>query len=206
MESSTKTVAPGPTLIHRPATIVKRLDLPALFPTAQPLEVELGSGDGSFLAQWAQRHPERNYLGVERLLGRLRKLDRKGQRAGLGNLRLIRMEASYVVEFLLPPASLAALHLYFPDPWPKRRHHKNRLVNERFAELTARVLRPDGMIFLRTDDPAYFLQMTTVFAADGRFQAVATPAELQAVTTDFERSFHARGVATLRAAYQRRAR
>src|SRR5262249_40908789 len=148
-----------PTLIYRPATIVHRLDLTVLFPQSRPLEVELGSGDGSFLAQWAQRHPERNYFGVERLLGRLRKLDRKGQRAGLHNLRLIRMEAAYFVEFLLPPASVAALHIYFPDPWPKRRHRKHRLVNERFAELAAQALRPGGAIFLRTDDADYFSQM-----------------------------------------------
>jgi tRNA (guanine-N7-)-methyltransferase len=204
MESSQKTAAPVPTLIHRPATIVDRLDLPALFPKPQPLEVELGSGDGSFLAQWAQRHPERNFFGVERLLGRLRKLDRKGQRAGLLNLRLVRMEASYFVEFLLPPASVATVHLYFPDPWPKRRHHKNRLVNERFAEITAQALVPGGVIFLRTDDADYFSQMTTVFSLNKLFHAVETPADLQAVATDFERDFHSRGVATLWAAYRLR--
>src|ERR1041385_1397626 len=114
------------------------------------------------------------------------KLDRKGRRAGLLNLRLIRMEASYVLEFLLPPSSVEALHVYFPDPWPKRRHRQNRLVNERFTELTAQVLRPGGVIYLRTDDADYFSQMTSVFAANERFQAVETPAELQAVVTDFE--------------------
>lgn len=202
MESSHKIALPAPTLIHRPASIVDRLDLAALFLQCQPLEVELGSGDGSFLAQWAERHPERNYFGVERLLGRLRKLDRKGRRAGLRNLRLIRMEASYVVEFLLPPASVAALHIYFPDPWPKRKHRKNRLVNERFAELTARALMPGGGVFLRTDDADYFSQMTGVFTADRRFRAVETPADLQVVVTDFEREFHARGVSTRRAAYE----
>jgi tRNA (guanine-N7-)-methyltransferase len=204
MQPPSPTPSAIPTLIHRPATIVNRLDLAALYPKPQPLEVELGSGDGSFLAQWAQRHPERNYFGVERLLGRLRKLDRKGRRAGLLNLRLIRMEASYVLEFLLPPSSVEALHVYFPDPWPKRRHRQNRLVNERFTELTAQVLRPGGVIYLRTDDADYFSQMTAVFAANERFQAVETPAELQAVVTDFERGFQSRGVATLGAAFQQR--
>src|SRR5215470_2143609 len=93
---------PAPaTLVHRPPSYVERLDLSKLFAEAQPLEVELGSGDGSFLAHWAARHPQRNFLGVERLLGRLRKLDRKGRRAGLGNLRLLRIEASYCLTWLL---------------------------------------------------------------------------------------------------------
>ncbi len=173
-----------------------------MFPVSRPLEVELGSGDGSFMAKWAALWPDRNFLGVERLLGRLRKLDRKGQRGGLQNLRLMRIEASYFLEYLLPLASVTALHLYFPDPWPKRKHRKNRLVNERFPELVSRVLVPNGVMYLRTDDEDYFAQMLEVFAAEKRFVPVETPVDMMAVITDFERGFHARGVATQRAAYR----
>ncbi|MBI4327551.1 MAG: tRNA (guanosine(46)-N7)-methyltransferase TrmB, partial [Chloroflexi bacterium] len=148
------------TWIFRPASYVERLKPDQIFPASQPLEVELGSGDGSFLAAYARLHPERNFLGVERLLGRLRKLDRKGMRAGLSNLRLIRVEASYLLEYLLPHASVCVLHVYFPDPWPKRRHHKNRLVNARFTDLACQALAPKGVIYLRTDDADYFAQMT----------------------------------------------
>ena len=196
------TPATATSLIYRPSSWVERLPLSGMFPVARPLEVELGSGDGSFLAQWAKLVSERNFLGVERLLGRLRKLDRKGQRAGLTNLRLMRIEASYFLEFLLPLASVEALHIYFPDPWPKRRHRKNRLVNERFPELVARVLVPAGVVYLRTDDEDYFGQMLEVFAADKRFAFMETPNDLAAVVTDFERGFQARGVATRRAAYR----
>ena len=192
-----------PTLIHLPESFVERLDPGKLFPLQQPLEVELGSGDGSFLAQWAKLNPQTNFFGVERLLGRLRKLDRKGRRAGLENLRGMRIEASYCVEFLLPPASVSALHIYFPDPWPKRKHRKNRLVNEAFTEVTAQSLVTDGIVYLRTDDLDYFQQMTAVFGANRKFQQVETPAELQAVLTDFERGFLARGVQTNRAAYRK---
>ena len=201
-------IAPEPlakrpaTLIHRPASPFEPLRLETMFFRPQPLEVELGSGDGSFLAQYAQQHPERNFLGVERLLGRLRKLDRKGQRAGLQNLQLIRLEAAYLVEYLLPRAAVVALHVYFPDPWPKRKHRKNRLVNERFTELAHQVLSPGGVVFLRTDDPDYFEQMTRVFAMNPNFQAGETPVSLSAVVTDFERNFHLRGVPTLRAAFR----
>ena len=194
----------APSLIYRPASWVERLPLAAMFAHPHPLEVELGSGDGSFLARWAEARPEQNFLGVERLLGRLRKLDRKARRAGLANLRLLRIEAGYFLEYLLPPASIRTLHVYFPDPWPKRKHRKHRLINERFPGLAAKVLAPSGIVYLRTDDADYLAQMQEVFAAENRFQAVETPAELSAVVTDFERTFQARGVATLRAAYQLR--
>lgn len=191
-------------LIHKPFSLVERLPLPEMFPSALPLEVELGSGDGSFLAQWAEAHPERNFLGVERLLGRLRKLDRKGQRRGLRNLQLVRIEASYFLGYMLPPASVRALHIYFPDPWPKRKHRRHRLIQEPFLAIAARALEPDGIVYLRTDDEDYFTQMVAVFGASAQFKPVETPPELMAVVTDFERNFLLRGVATRRAAYQRK--
>jgi len=194
---------PAPTLVHRPASYFERLDLDRLFARTQPLEVELGSGDGSFLAHYAAAKPDRNFIGVERLLGRLRKLDRKGLRARLDNLRLLRIEASYCLEYLLPPHSVAALHIYFPDPWPKKKHRKHRLINERFSTLAWHALAPGGAVYLRTDDEDYFGQMTEVFAADARFQPGVSPADLASVLTDFEREFNARGIATRRAAYQR---
>jgi tRNA (guanine-N7-)-methyltransferase len=193
----------GRTLIYKPASYVQKLDWNNVFERVQPIEVELGSGDGSFLANYAKLHPERNFLGVERLLGRLRKLNKKGLRAGLTNLALIRLEASYVIDFLIPPASIDALHIYFPDPWPKRKHRKNRLINERFTEIVANALRANGIIYLRTDDLDYFAQMKRVFDANVRFEAIETPSELAAVVTDFERNFHLRGVATNRAAYRK---
>lgn len=169
---------------------------------AQPLEVELGSGDGSFLAKWAGANPAVNFLGIERLLGRLRKLDRKGQRLALRNLRLMRIEASYFLEYLLPHHSTTALHIYFPDPWPKRKHRKYRLVNARFPEVAAQALVEGGIVYLRTDDDDYFTQMREVFAASPRFVEMETPAELAAVVTDFEREFNAKGIQTNRAAYR----
>ena len=172
-----------------------------MFEAPRPLQEEMGSGDGSFLAQWAKACPDRNFLGVERLLGRLRKLDRKAQRAGLKNLRLLRIEAGYFLEFVLPPASVNALHVYFPDPWPKRKHRKNRLIGERFPGLAAKVLVPGGAVYLRTDDEDYFAQMREVFRAHSGFSPIETPSELAAVITDFERGFQTRGIGALRAAY-----
>ena len=92
-------------MIYPLTSILDRIELARLFSKPQPLEVELGSGDGSFLAEYAARHPERNFIGVERLLGRLRKLDRKGRRAGLANLRGVRIESAYFLEYT-PAAAL----------------------------------------------------------------------------------------------------
>jgi len=190
-------------LIYELTSITDRLDLTRLFPKPQPVEVELGCGDSTFIVQYAACHPNRNFIGVERLLGRLRKLDRKGRRAGLTNLRGIRIESGYFLEYLLPPESISALHVYFPDPWPKRKHQHKRLINQRFPELARAVLVRGGTVYLRTDNPEYHAQMTTVFGASNAFCPIETPAALRAFVTDFERDFLAQGVQTLYAAYQR---
>lgn len=190
----------SPSLIFRPPSYVDRLDLARIFPNVQPLEVELGAGDGSFLIQWARANPQHNFLGIERLLGRIRKIERKAARAGLKNIRLMRIEAAYFLEYLLPRRSVASLHIYFPDPWPKRKHRRHRLINQAFVETCARALAPGGRIFIRTDDPDYFAQITSVLEASPSFVPAETPEPLAAIHTDFERDFQQRGVQTLRTA------
>ena len=187
--------------IYELSSILERLDLTKLFPESRPLEVELGSGDGSFLVEYAKRHVDRNFLGVERLLGRIRKLGRKSKRAELINFRAIRIESTYLLEFLLPKKSVSALHIYFPDPWPKRKHKRHRLINERFQVVASQALAPGGRIYLRTDHPEYYAQMLQVFQPCHLFTPVETPLDLAEILTDFERDFQAQGIATLRAAY-----
>ncbi len=174
----------------------------ALFPSAQPLEIELGAGDGGFLCEWAAREPGRNFIGVERLLGRLRKIERKATRRGLANVRCVRIEAGYFLRHLVPTRSVSALHVYFPDPWPKRRHWRHRLVSEQFPHLAARVLLPGGRVYLRTDHEGYFAQMRSVFAAFRSFTPQPTPPQLAEVTTDFEKEFRSAGVRMFQAAYE----
>jgi tRNA (guanine-N7-)-methyltransferase len=175
----------------------------ALFAREQPLHVELGAGDGSFLAAYAQAHREWNFIGLERLLGRLRKIEKKARRAGLENVRLVRIEAEYFTRYLLRPGSVAAMHIYFPDPWPKRRHWKNRLINPEFTQVLRKAMVPEGVVHLRTDDAPYFAQMIESFSGNAAFEKIVTPEELLEFVTDFERGFHARGVPTQHASYRR---
>jgi tRNA (guanine-N7-)-methyltransferase len=196
-------VAAAASLLFRPDYFFAPIKLEGLYPTAQPLELEIGSGDGSFLVQYTALHPEHNFFGIERLLGRLKKIDRKGRRLGLTNLRAMKIEASYFVEFLLPAHSVDIIHIYFPDPWPKKKHRKNRLINERFTELAHGRLKDHGIVYMRTDDADYHEQMVTVFDANKKFERIETPAELSAVTTDFERGFNAEGIPTRYAAYRK---
>ena len=189
-------------LLHDFQSITEPLSLEELFPLPQPFELEIGCGDGGFLFEYAQRHPDRNFLGVERLLGRVRKLSKKGLREGLTNLRLLRIEARYVLEYLLPEHAFEALHIYFPDPWPKDRHRRNRLINETFPPLARRILRQKGVIYLRIDDPVYFGQMQETFQDLKDFAVENTPGEIASITTEFEGQWLDQGRHIHRAAYR----
>jgi tRNA (guanine-N7-)-methyltransferase len=195
---------PEEAFILRSLPIIERLPIKTIFAKSQPLEVEIGAGDGSFLIAYARAHPELNLIGLERLLGRLRKIDRKARRAGLENVRLLRLEASYFVEYMLPAESARAFHIYFPDPWPKRRHWKNRLINDEFVRSLHQALESKGVVYLRTDDKPYFSQMLEVFGRHAEFEKIETPPALLETVTDFERNFHLRGVATNHATYRKR--
>ena len=194
---------PPESLLVELRSILEPMALAVIFPKPQPLEVELSCGDASFLVEYARRNPDTNFIGVERLLGRIQKLDKKGRRTGLTNMRGVRIESAYFLEYLLPPHAATALHIYFPDPWPKKKHRRHRLINEGFPALARGALAPGGVVFLRTDDADYFQQMNEVFgAAAAFFQKTETSSSLAKITTDFERDFNAQGIPTLRAAYK----
>ncbi len=120
------------------------------------LEIDLGCGDGSFLMEMAKKFPERDFLGVERLLGRVRKVCKKIRRRELDNARVLRLDSRYVVEWLLPDESVTRLHLLCPDPWPKLKHQRRRLVQIEFLEAVHRSLVPGGEFLFMTDHEEYF--------------------------------------------------
>ena len=194
-----------PSLIHPITDALQVIEIERLFPDPQPLEIELGCGDGSFLARYADANRDRNFIGVERLKGRLKKLDRAGRKSALANLSLLKIEAAYLLRYLLPTESFAVVHVYFPDPWPKAKHAKHRLISPGFPELAQRVLLPSGQVYLRTDDADYFAQMEEVFGGSPLFERVDTPTELKEITTDFEREFNAQGIETNHSAWRLKA-
>lgn len=120
-----------------------------------PLEIDLGCGDGSFLMSMAKQYPTHDFIGVERLLGRVRKVCRKAQRQGLHNIKVLRLDSKYLVEWLLPPKSVSRLHLLCPDPWPKAKHHRRRLIQVEFLKAIKRCLTDDGEFLFMTDHPEY---------------------------------------------------
>lgn len=170
------------------------LDLAAAFGCLAPLEVDLGCGDGLFLTQLAALHPERNFLGVEQLAGRVRSTAEKIIRRRLTNARIVRCEIAFAVQHLLPPRSISAFHLMFPDPWPKRRHHVRRLVTENWLRSVARALTTDGTLSIATDHADYFEWMQRRAQAIPELELCdPVPCE-SATTTTFERQFKAQGM------------
>ncbi len=168
-----------------------------------PLEIDLGCGDGDFLLEMAARHPDRRFLGIERLRGRVRKVCRAAVRAQLSNLRVLRLESVYAIEYLLPHPCAAALHLLFPDPWPKKRHQSRRLVNRQLLPAVAGVLESGGELFFKTDDEGYFDEACAVFAEADFLEKAAWPRERHYPETGFERLWRAEGRTVHRAFFRR---
>lgn len=162
------------------------LPLASYFPRPQPIEVDLGCGKGRFLLARAARHPEINYLGIDRMLRRIRKVDNKARRLGLGNIRLLRVEAYYAVAYLMPPATIQTYYIFFPDPWPKKRHHDHRLFNPRFVDALFRTLVPGGCVHIATDHAPYFSEIRAIFRNDPRFKEMDPFVPVAEERTDFE--------------------
>ena len=141
-------------IAQSPESLTNRLDLEKIFRRKAPLHVDLGCGDGSFLCALAQRLPDKNFLGIERLSGRVRSSARKA--ASLDNVRLLQMESLYAVRYLLPAESVETFYLLFPDPWPKRRHHRRRIVTPDFLNSVHAALQQNGVIYVATDHIEYF--------------------------------------------------
>jgi len=139
-----------------PADYFRRHSADDIFGNDHPLEIDLGCGDGSFLIEMAQHYPERNFLGIERLLGRVRGVCKRIQELGLDNVMVLRLESQYTLEYLLAPASVSRLHLLCPDPWPKARHHKRRLVQQEFLHILQKTLSPNGEFLFKTDHLDYY--------------------------------------------------
>jgi tRNA (guanine-N7-)-methyltransferase len=170
------------------------LPLDTLFDPARPLEVEIGCGKGRFLSARAAKNPETQYLGIERMKDRVRKLDKKASRLKLDNLRILRLEAFYTFYYLLPTHRVRTVYVFFPDPWPKRRHHDRRLFSPLFLDVLWARLEVGGAIQVATDHPGYFAEIRACLAADPRYREVPAMERAEDEQTEFEHIFRRQGL------------
>ena len=142
------------------------LNLDQIFARRAPKVLEIGFGMGETTAQIAQAHPENNYLAIEVHTPGVGSLLKRIAEDGLTNLRLIQHDAVEVLEHMIASAALAGAHIFFPDPWPKKRHHKRRLIQPVFIALLASRLAPGAYLHAATDWQEYAEQILAVFAAE----------------------------------------
>ena len=146
------------------------LDMRALFGRDAPLTVEIGFGNGDSLVQLAAQHPEHNFLGIEVHEPGIGHCLIAAREAGVEHLRLIAQDAVDVLTHQLAPGSISRLNLYFPDPWPKKRHHKRRILQPGFVDLVHSRLVPGGTLHIATDWRNYAEHIDELFADSALFK------------------------------------
>ncbi len=166
------------------------LDLRDLYAREAPLEVEIGFGKGRFLLAAAATMPERNWLGIEYAKPCVLFAAERAAKRELQNVRLLHGSAEDIVPLLLADTSVHAFHVYFPDPWPKKRHHKRRLIKPPFVRALNRALLPDGDLHLATDHTPYYEAMIPAILDAGFVrQEHPDPAQDEAFLTNYEMRF-----------------
>lgn len=164
-----------------------------------PLELEIGSGKGTFLVQQATKMPHVNYIGIEYARPFWRYASDRCRRRRLQNVKIVRAEACWFVDHYVPDSCLSQVHVYFPDPWPKKRHRKRRLIEYGFLCLLHRKLKPEGLVRITTDHSEYF--QSIVHAADRishlfdplPFLSTESAQHDELVGTNFERKYRCEG-------------
>ena len=140
-----------------------RAELAALLPAGKPLVWEIGSGHGHFLVQYARAFPEKLCVGVDIIRDRLNRSAKKRDRAKLTNCHFVQAEAREFLDALPAGATLAEIWVLFPDPWPKKRHHKNRILQADFLEALAGRAGEGARLYCRTDHTEYFAAVAAIF-------------------------------------------
>ena len=167
-----------------------------IFGNAHPVEIELGIGKGRYIIDAAARNGNVNYVGVERASKYLRLAQSRCLKRELANIRFARVDAQEFVEFFVGARSVRAYHLYFPDPWPKKRHYKRRLFSENFLREAERTLEIGGRLWIATDHEGYFDRMLEVLGTATGLDEIE--AEWQGARTNYEEKYLGRGKAIFR--------
>ena len=178
--------------------ITKPLDIDL----TRPLEIEVGCGKGKFLTARAKSNPDCNFLGIERMLERVRLFDGKCRRGNILNAQVLRLEALYTFHYLLPAHHARTVYVFFPDPWPKKKHHSHRLFGPLFRAALWKRLEIGGKLEFATDHKEYFDEVCAGFAEDPRFERVDPMPRPKEVWTEFETMFREQGLPIYSAAWQ----
>lgn len=159
-----------------------------VFAREAAVEIDLGCGDGTLITALAAQHPERNYLGIENMAGRVRSVCRKAASRGLANVRVWKGEIEEIVRDAVPRSSVAAFYFFFPDPWPKRRHWQRRSFTASLLRSLETALVPDGLLHLATDHAGYFSRMNELLRESDLKEIEFNPGNFP--TTTFAQKFH----------------
>ena len=180
----------------------KPLECPSIYDLSRPLEIEVGCGRGRFLTGRAAQNPDCEFIGVERMLERVHVFDGKTRRMGLTNAHVIRLEALYTFHYLLPEHHARTVYVFFPDPWPKKKHHSHRLFGPLFLNALWKRLEIGGRLEFATDHEEYFHTVEECFAGDARFERVAPMERGPEAWTEFETLFRGQGLPIHSAAWK----
>jgi tRNA (guanine-N7-)-methyltransferase len=179
-------------------TLPKPLDFPALFGNDNPVELEIGIGKGTFITEQAKARPDTNFIGLEWAKWFWRYASDRLRRSNCTNARTARAEASFFLQEFVPDGTISVLHIYFPDPWPKARHHKRRLIQPKFMPIVERILVPDGRLQVVTDHQGYFEENIEPSVRGSNLKVVdynrpGSANEGEFVGTNFERKYRREG-------------
>lgn len=172
-----------------PDNWLEPMDLHRYFRARVPLEVDVGCGKGTFLLARAEAHPGTDFLGIDRMLRRIRKIRNKALHRKLDNVRVLRIDAYYALTYLIPPDAVDVYYIFFPDPWPKKRHQEHRFFNPLFKDALSRTLRAGGVVHAATDHAPYYEDIRALMQADSRFEEVPPFVPEAGERTDFERYY-----------------
>ena len=186
-----------------------KLDWSLLFGNPNPVEIELGCGKGRFIIRSARENPDVNYFGIEKSIRFFRILKKRAVKSGVQNIGLLQGEAGYFIWKFIPENSVQAFRIYFPDPWPKKRHHKRRLVNTQFIESIKSSLTANGCIFFATDFADYFNHIVDTVRACKGIEEVSrnvihhSEADPEDASTNYERKYILQGRPIYKATYMK---